>query len=52
MFSPDPKTVKELRLALSGYEDGQELSSPVGVYITDPVGRKPYLMTIEHRKRR
>lgn len=51
VFSPDPKTVKELQMALAGYEDGLRLTSPVGVYIHDSAGRKPCFMTIKHRGR-
>lgn len=50
VFYPYPNTVGKLRLALSGYEGGLTLSSPVKVIITDPIKgeRKPYTMTIRH----
>jgi hypothetical protein len=50
VFSPCPKTVGELRLAITGYEDGVELINPIKVYIVDTGKYKPFKMMLKHIK--
>jgi hypothetical protein len=47
VFSPTPKTVGDLRRALSGYEDDLEFIRPLRVYIVDRKN-KSYKMMLKH----
>ena len=49
IFHPYPKTVGQLRRALSGYEDGLDLIHPVKVYIVEEKD-KPFKMMLKHTK--
>jgi hypothetical protein len=49
VINPNPKTVGDLRFALSGYEDSLELVQPIAVYISGG-DKKPYKMQLKHVK--
>jgi hypothetical protein len=47
VFHPNPKTVGDLKFALSGYEDALELINPLKVFIIDKKGQ-PFKMMLKH----